>query len=666
MGERTKINKQIKRLQKWALPLGALAIVGGLLWWWLRPVDPITQLQQRGSNVPTLALANTALKPPTNKWFSSLAFKQPSEPVFAYPLALQTTAAGFAVSYPRVAASAHVVDATFAPDVGITVAGNDIKSFIREYDDLSVELEIRSGNTVRGTARITQGSPYIFMQLRRDTSLTVDTAAIAEGDGVITLQKNGRFYEMWRGEGVEFTSATRTIRATKDNAVLTLYVVPDQSDMAALRKAAQFPITGTEVRYTVKGNTAETTFTLNTKDNQPTMFGLLPSQTDGKTASGSTTTLLGTQKYQHGTQFTFATPLPDMPGQLPLDKLSADERAQLTAMLAHDATTLTFTAVDTYYAGKQLYRAAQLLQLANQLNLGAEANTIQAALKTELTQWFDPNTGNQRHDKYFYYDTTFKGVVGEKPSFGSQEFNDHHFHYGYFLVAAAVLAQYDTVFATEYESRVTMLARDIANTDRNDPYLPYLRTFDQYTGHSWASGTAPFGAGNNQESSSEAVNAWYGMYLWARSTGDTRMQQTAQWLYAREAQSALTYYLNIDKTRPELAGYTPTIVSLLWSGKADYATFFDAAPESKLAIQLLPVHPAAGYLAADPTRITQNLARMQAETGQSPSKFKDYIVMYKALVNPKAALAEAAAIGDAEIDNGNSRSYLYAWLFTRE
>ena len=62
---------------------------------------------------------------------------------------------------------------------------------------------------------------------------------------------------------------------------------------------------------------------------------------------------------------------------------------------------------------------------------------------------------------------------------------------------------------------VLLLIRDIASPDRDDPLFPFLRTFDPYAGHSWASGTALFGSGNNQESSSEAMNAWTGIIVTA-------------------------------------------------------------------------------------------------------------------------------------------------------
>ena len=41
-------------------------------------------------------------------------------------------------------------------------------------------------------------------------------------------------------------------------------------------------------------------------------------------------------------------------------------------------------------------------------------------------------------------------MVGLTPSFGSEEFNDHHFHYGYFLSAAGLLGADDPALATRW------------------------------------------------------------------------------------------------------------------------------------------------------------------------------------------------------------------------
>lgn len=630
------------------------------LWW---PEDAMARLQQHSRQLPTLALADSAQKPPTNKWFSSLAFKQPSDPVFAYPLALQTTGTGVDISYPAVSAGADTIDASFRRDLGLTF-GASSKSYVSSYDDLSVELEVRANDQKQAAIRITQGSPYLFVHLASGAHMTIDAAAYSQADGgAWRFQNNGRTYELSLGTSATYDPATHAVTASANNALAALYVTPDDAQSSVLRAAAQNAITGTEVSYKVDGTSTTTTFVVHTQNGQPTVFGLLPDQTNGHAAQdGHFTTLLGTQTLQAGTSFTFKTALPNMPANLPVTSLPAAQQDQLKDLVRQDAGKLTFDATDTYYAGKQLYRAANLLQLAHQLGLNSEAANIQHALKTELTQWFDPNTGNQRNNKYFYYDTTIKGIVGVTPSFGSEDFNDHHFHYGYMLYAAAVLGQYDDVFVAQYGPAVTLLARDIADPNRNDAPLPYLRMFDQYAGHSWASGFAPFGSGNNQESSSEAVNAWYGMYRWAQVSGNNALGTEAQWLFARETSAALRDYLNIDQTRPELAGYNHNIVSLLWGGKADYATFFDAAPESKLAIQLLPFNPAAGYLGSDKSHVQLNLAAV----GPNPSKFKDYVAMYQVFTDPKGALAAAATLGDTDLDGANSRSYLYAWLLTHQ
>src|SRR5688572_31565583 len=72
----------------------------------------------------------------------------------------------------------------------------------------------------------------------------------------------------------------------------------------------------------------------------------------------------------------------------------------------------------------------------------------------------------------------------------------------------------------------TLFRSDIASPDRQDKLFPFLRNFDPYAGHSWASGHARFGDGNNNESSSEAMNAWYGMILFGQDRKSTRLNSS--------------------------------------------------------------------------------------------------------------------------------------------
>jgi hypothetical protein len=75
--------------------------------------------------------------------------------------------------------------------------------------------------------------------------------------------------------------------------------------------------------------------------------------------------------------------------------------------------------------------------------------------------------------------------------------------------------------------------------------------------------------------------------------------------------------------------------------------------------------PASTYLAGDPGRIEANVA--EATGGKFDQKFGDYLLMYAALAGEEqreAALATAEKLDSKWIDDGNSRSYMLAWLMS--
>jgi endo-1,3(4)-beta-glucanase len=73
--------------------------------------------------------------------------------------------------------------------------------------------------------------------------------------------------------------------------------------------------------------------------------------------------------------------------------------------------------------------------------------------------------------------------------FGNTFYNDHHFHYGYFIFAASVIGYLDPSWLTKANvDFVNTMVRDIANPSREDKYFPEFRNFDWYHGHSWAHG----------------------------------------------------------------------------------------------------------------------------------------------------------------------------------
>ena len=67
-------------------------------------------------------------------------------------------------------------------------------------------------------------------------------------------------------------------------------------------------------------------------------------------------------------------------------------------------------------------------------------------------------------------------------------YNDHHFHYGYHVYAAAIAAHFDENWGRKHFERVVLLLRDYANPSERDRYFPVFRHKDWYQGSSWASG----------------------------------------------------------------------------------------------------------------------------------------------------------------------------------
>ena len=330
-----------------------------------------------------------------------------------------------------------------------------------------------------------------------------------------------------------------------------------------------------------------------------------------------------------------------------------------------DIADLPAFPADTYFGGKALYRAAMLYRLATQLQLDDAAAAVKDKISAELTVWTEPQGCATRGSRCFVYDAAGKGVVGLEPSFGSEEYNDHHFHYGYFLFAAGVLAAEDPALAERWAPVMNLLAADVGSSTGagTGALFPDRRVFDAYAGHSWASGTSPFADGNNQESSSEAVTAWTGLGLWAKASGNEALETEATWMRSSEAQAGLAYWTNFDRSQPVYAGYDHGIVALNWGGKRDYATWFSPEPAAMLGILVIPMSPASTYLGGDAARIEANVA--EATGGRFDQKFGDYLLMYSALAGDQqrqAALAQAQTLDDKWIDDGNSRSYLLAWL----
>lgn len=115
---------------------------------------------------------------------------------------------------------------------------------------------------------------------------------------------------------------------------------------------------------------------------------------------------------------------------------------------------------------------------------------------------------------------------------------------GYLLHACSAVGKADAVWLRTWQSSLLDVVRDIATppagmgNGQQGGSFPSARHFDWYEGHSWASGLQTWNDGKNQESSSEAVNGYFGVQLVGDAIGQHDLRVYGAILMAAEIKTA--------------------------------------------------------------------------------------------------------------------------------
>jgi len=354
--------------------------------------------------------------------------------------------------------------------------------------------------------------------------------------------------------------------------------------------------------------------------------------------------------------------------------------------------------IDPYNAGKLIAKQATLVQIADVLKQKTVKDTMLARVTEHLSLWLD-----QRSKNRLVYDGTWGGVIScgctytwnelkkfaycanngtrlECPTlqdsgydFGNSVYNDHHFHYGYFIYSAAVVAKFNPKWAKAYNEKVLALVRDIANPSAADPYFTTYRMFDWFVGHSWALGITPDANGRNQESSSEAVNAWYGMYLYGQATKNPQLKTLGNALLLMEAHST-NYYWHVKASNgiypPE---YEHNIVGIVHEMLVEFQTFFGLRGFFVHGIQLIPISPMVRVM-FQPDWVGGAYRMFKDYCTGDPecldSGFITFLYAEQALVDKEGAWSSALSLPNSVFSdecpggNGNSRTALLHFIAT--
>jgi endoglucanase Acf2 len=240
------------------------------------------------------------------------------------------------------------------------------------------------------------------------------------------------------------------------------------------------------------------------------------------------------------------------------------------------------------------------------------AKALLERVQGRFEEWF---SGDSRKT-HFVHDKSIGTVLGyPEEYFCVEQLNDHHFQYGYWIRAAAEVTLRDPAWAAKdrWGGMVDLLVKDIESTQRGDSAFPFLRVFDPYEGHSWASGIGLGEWGNKQESSSEAINAWVGLILWGEIHGDTALRDLGIWICTTEIEAIRHHWFDIHGLvfPPE---YPHVETSMLFGGKYVHHTWWTDEPRKIKGINLRPVTTASAYLGRHLAYIERKPGTLPADT----------------------------------------------------
>lgn len=614
----------------------------------------------------------------TNDYWSSLIFpfykSQFSNTLYVHPLVVKADATGLGIGYtkdPVFAAADYLYPYQQQLQVGIeglTAA----KTLVESYSDWAVTSSWTSGTkTLKAT--IGHGLPFVYFTVTGGSATVLSKEAPqiwSNKDGVVGLTVGGRHYGIFGPAGSVWTGTTTLKSTLNGKDFLSVAILPDKTPetLEFYRKRAYAFVTNSIVTWNYDQEQAKliSTFTLTTELKESgngnlnnTLTALYRHQwlnTSNPLTAYSYVSVHGAMKIFDGNEFT--TKL-DYNGVLPALPNEGIYNPTLLNSYINKVAKETIPAGPIYENGKLMARFANVVHIADQLGNITARDYFIAQIKKRVEAWL--TAGGVEEISYV---AKWNTLIAYPSGYGADnQLNDHNFHYGYLIMAASTVAQYDSAWASQpkWGGMVNMLIKDCANWDRNDNQFPFLRGFDAYAGHSWEAGHGDFGDGNNEESSSESMNFATALILWGSATHNKEIRDLGIFLYANERSAIEQYWFDIDNAVfPSTYGYQA--LGMVWGGKGVHSTWFGADPEFIHGINILPLNGGSLYLGRHPEYVIKNYTEMTKEIGSLPRKWKDIMWGYLAFVDPQTALNQYYADPAYEQFDGETQAHTYHWL----
>ena len=120
----------------------------------------------------------------------------------------------------------------------------------------------------------------------------------------------------------------------------------------------------------------------------------------------------------------------------------------------------------------------RLAIIAEELGEAALAQQARDRVKPFIEGWLGGTNG----DKLVYEQVwggvcSSNGLNDHNADFGNGMYNDHHFHYGYHIYTAAVLAKADPAWGAQWEDKVLHMISDVAEPSRESEWYTHKFTY---------------------------------------------------------------------------------------------------------------------------------------------------------------------------------------------
>lgn len=620
---------------------------------------------------------------PTNEWWTSLAYVQYSETLFSFPLASKVTSEGLQIDYPGepqvvLNGITSYVISPFNPDFTVSFVSDTVsEAVVTGFSDWGVRFEMRAPS---GTISVEQysGSPFIYLSPGIQTLkisfvdanfdvLSIDGTVLTPSSQVndsvtsdailVRINTSGIIYGFFgRKTDINWTKSGTDITVSGLDGYMSLALLPDIQYANIFYQHAYAKVNETQIQWRVFDDRVETTYywmasSVRNGFSSTPIYCMFPHHYKWSLQSPleiGYKTLRGVLKLYIGDYFTTCIPYYGILPYLPAPWDSAYDSSYMNFLLDHAKNyvighegapdEMQEAPGDTYWRGKFLCRCADLIPVSAELNREDAKQYFVQKLRSALENWFTYTAGETSIYFALYGADRWGGVIGYQPSYNSENFTDHHFHYGYFVYAASILGLFDKDFLQAWSTPVEYLIKDYACSFRNESYFPFLRNMSVYEGHSFADGYGAAGDGNNQESTSEAMNSWFAVYLYGLATGNKLYRDLGIWGYVTEWSSLRDYWMDVDDDiQPSdwpFLNYT-----IVWGGKADHTTFFGTEPEYIYGIQMIPVTSASLYWMYDNEYAEKFYSEMINLNGGPEDEWQSIIWKFRSLFDAQAALS---------------------------